>query len=131
MTYSDKEMELLNEIKKLQVQVDKYEKSKQKKRLRQQKYYNNKFKLTQDLSDEEKEVIQKNKERLNARAQDRYKANPEKNRTRCRENYFKKLSPEKQKLYLERKARREARKERPRKVFIVAGSSCNKENIEA
>ena len=113
-------MELKNEIDKLKIEVEKYEKTKQSKRLRQRRYYNNKFKITKDLSDEEIEQITKNKERINNLAKQRYKANPEKSKTRCRDNYFKKLSPEKQKIYLERKKRREERKalEERKTIFI-------------
>ena len=125
-------MELQKEIEKLKVEVEKYEKTKQSKRVRQQRYYNNKFKLSEDLSEEEKQKIIANKERLNLLAKKRYNKNPEKNRTRCRNNYFNKLSPEKQKLYLERKKKREERKAiEERKQVFINERICSKSNTTA
>ena len=123
-------MELQKENEKLKIEVAKYEKTKQSKRIRQRRYYNNKFKINENLSDEEKEKIIENKKRINALAQKRYNKNPEKNRTRCRNNYFEKLSPEKQKLYLIRKAAREERKtmEDRKQVYI---NSYNKSSTVA
>ncbi len=123
-------MELQKENEKLKIEVAKYEKTKQSKRIRQRRYYNNKFKINESLSDEEKEKIIENKKRLNSLAQKRYNKNPEKNRTRCRNNYFEKLSPEKQKLYLIRKAAREERKamEDRKQVYI---NSYNKSSTVA
>ena len=45
-------MELQNEIKQLKQEVQKFELQKQKKRERQRRYYKNKFKLDDDMSDE-------------------------------------------------------------------------------
>lgn len=122
-------MELQNEIIKLKIEVEKYEKTKQSKRLRQKRYYNNKFKINESLSDEEKEKIIENKKRLNALAQKRYNKNPEKNRTRCRNNYFEKLSPTKQKIYLEKKKRREERKALEERKTIFINKSLPKKII--
>tara|TARA_R110002012_G_scaffold111206_1_gene256046 strand:- start:211 stop:630 length:420 start_codon:yes stop_codon:yes gene_type:complete len=122
-------MELQNEIIKLKIEVEKYEKTKQSKRLRQKRYYDNKFKISQNLSDEEKEQIKKNKQRINKLAKNRYKENPEKSKTRCRDNYFKKLSPAKQKIYLERKKRREERKALEERKTIFINKSLPKKII--
>lgn len=125
-------MELQNEIKQLKQEVQKFELQKQKKRERQRRYYKNKFKLDDDMSDEEKQQIRQNRKRINELAQKRYNANPYKNRERNKNNYFKKLSPEKQKLYLERKQKRDRIKamEEKKKVYIrKRKSSCSSNNI--
>ncbi len=81
---------LENKINELQQTI---QRMKQTQKESHKRFYTNKFKITKDMTDEEKEIIQRNIDRRNMLARARYKKNSEtaeKQRKRAREAYHRK-----------------------------------------
>ena len=110
----------LNDLKK------KYEELlSMKQRINQghRKFYNKKFVVKDTMTEDEKQVITRNKHHRNSLARARYNRSPEQQRKakeRATQRYLERLSDEERERYFKRKEAREKAKEQSNKVGIEA-----------
>ena len=87
------------------------------------KFYNKKFVVKDTMTEDEKQVINRNKHHRNSLARARYNRSPEQQRKakeRATQRYLERLSDEERERYFKRKAAREKAKEQSNKVGIEA-----------
>lgn len=113
-----------DELTEMKYKAEQYEKYLARKRTEQHHLYQHKYKYTEDMDEYERSIIKQNIEHRNKIARANYRKNnntAQRQKDRANQRYFNSLSPEKQAIYLKRKARREKLKANKKITITKSG----------
>lgn len=113
-----------DEITEMKYKAKQYEKYLARKRTEQYQLYQHKYKYTEDMDEYERSIIKQNIEHRNKNARANYRKNnkvAQRQKDRANQRYFNSLSPEKQAIYLKRKAQREKLKKNKKITITKTG----------